>query len=786
MFRNYLISLRRVIGKHKTYSLNNILGLSIGMACAVVIYLWILDELSFDKFHQNYNHIYRFVQTQQHENSQYKIAITPAPLPPTFEEVFPEITETARFKPGLPEVLVTTGDKKLYENKVAYADKEFFNIFSFKFVSGSSDNPFPSINSALITEKIAERYFGKEDPIGKTLTLNEEEICSISGILEEIPVNSHLQFDILCNFEMLKSNSYYYSESWGDQIFYGYALLQEGTDPKSLSKKFDRYMRENHNFTQTNFWLQPLRDVHLRSDFDIDLYSHSESKYQYIPIFSIVAIFILLIAVINYINLSTAQSTIRAFEVGIRKVHGAKRSQLIRQFMGESFTLVLISYLIAMLIVELVLPYFNQFTGKEVSISYTNPSIALGMIALILFTGLVSGGYPSVFLSSYNPNRILRGDIKAGPAAFRRILVFLQFSSAIIMIISTGIVYRQLMYIQNMNLGLDKELILYSKINGDMNSNFHSFKQELIKYLGISNITYCTALPTYTVASTSSVDWEGKIEETSMIIHNYIVDHDYIPAFNIEMLTGRNFSMDHPSDSFDFVVNEAAVLQMGLKDPIGKRFQLWHMEGKIIGVMKDFHYKSLHKKVEPLCIRLDEAVLGYVFIKISSHDIYGTIKRIEEVWDQQNPIFPTNFEFIDREYEKLYTSEQKIFILFTIFAILAIFLSCLGLYGLSFFLAEKRTKEIAVRKAMGSNTWQIMTIFSWDALKWILVANLVAWPVTWLYMHRWLQEFAYRTEINLWIFIIAAGLVLIIAILSISYQVIRTTKINPAVSLKQE
>jgi len=742
--------------------------------------------LSFDKFHNNYNHIYRFVQTQQHEDRQYKIAITPAPLPPTFEEIFPEITETARFKPGLPEVLVSTGDKKLYEKKVAYADKEFFHIFSFKFVSGSSDNPFPDINSALITEKIAEQYFGNEDPIGKILTLNEEEIYSISGILEEIPVNSHLQFDILCNFEMMKSNSYYYSESWGDQIFYGYALLQEGTDPKSLSEKFDRYMKENHNFTQTNFWLQPLPEVHLRSDFDIDLYSHSEPKYQYILIFSIVGIFILLIAVINYINLSTARSTRRAFEVGIRKVHGAKRSQLIRQFMGESFMLVILSYLIAMLIVELVLPYFNQLTGKEVSIYYTNPSITLGMIVLILFTGLIAGGYPSIFLSSYNPIRILKGDIKAGPTAFRKILVFLQFCSAVIMIISTSIVYRQLMYIQKMNLGLDKDLILHSRINGDMNKSFHFFKQELTKYTGIRYITYCTELPTYTVASTSSVDWEGKNEETSMVIHQFIVDHDYVPAFGIEMLTGRNFSQDHPSDSVDFVVNEAAVLQMGLKDPIGKRFQLWHMEGKIIGVMKNFHYKSLHKKVEPLCIRLDRTVSGYVFIKIRGQDVKGTIKQIEKIWDQHNPIFPTDFEFIDGEYEKLYTSEQKIRILFTIFAILSIFLSCLGLYGLSSFMAEKRTKEIGIRKAMGSNTWQIMTIFSWDALKWILVANLVAWPVAWLYMRNWLQEFAYKTEINLWIFLAAAVLVLIIAIFSMSYQVIRTTKINPAVSLKHE
>ena len=786
MFRNYFISFLRFIGKHKSYTLNNILGLSLGMACAIVIYLWILDELSFDKFHTNYNQIYRFVQTQQHEDSEFKIAVTPALLPPTFKEIFPEIIETARFRPDITGVLVSTKDKKFYENKIAYADKEFFQIFSFRFVNGSSLNPFPGINSVLITEEIANKYFGNNNPIGQSLTLNEEEVCSVSGILEEIPANSHLQFDILCNFEMLKSNSYWYSESWADQNFYGYAMLREGADPKLLSEKFDQYMREEQNFTQTHFWLQPLKDVHLRSDFDIDLYAHSEPKYQYILIFSIVGIFILLIAVINYINLSTARSARRAFEVAMRKVHGATRSQLIRQFMGESFMLVILSYLIAMLMVELVLPNFNVFTRKEVSIYYTDPYIGLGMFVLILLTGLVAGGYPSLFLSSYKPAHILKGDIKTGPATFRRVLVILQFCSAIVMIISTGIVYRQILYIQNMKLGLEKDLILYCRINGDINKNFQSFKQELTTYPGIGNVTYCTALPTYTVASTNSVDWEGRDEETSMIIHQFVVDHDYIPAFKIQMLAGRNFNRAHPSDSNDFIVNEAAVLQMGLEDPVGKRFQLWNKEGKIIGVMKDFHYKSLHKKVEPLCIRLSRTASGYVFIKIRDQNVNSTIKQIEKIWDKHNPLFPADLKFIDREYEKLYTSEQKIRVLFTIFAILSIFLSCLGLYGLSAFMAEKRTKEIGIRKALGSDTWQIMMNFSRDTLKWILVANLIAWPVAWFYMNNWLQAFAYKTEINLWIFLAATVLVIIIAILSISYQVIRTTKINPAVALKHE
>jgi len=784
MIRNYIIAFFRFIGKHKAYSLNNILGLSIGMASAVLIYLWILDELSFDTFHENYDNLYRFVQTQHYEDGDFLVAATPGPMAPTFEDLFPEIIETARFRPTSSEVLISYEDKKFYEYRFAFADKEFFKLFSYPFVEGSAENPFPDINSLLITERIAKKYFGNEDPIGKTIYVNREVAFTITGVLEDIPANSHLQFDFLGNFDRLEKLGYYIG--WNNNYYYGYALLQEGVDYRTLAPRFDQYMQENDLTTTTNFWLQPLSEVHLHSDFDIDVYSHTEPTYQYIKIFYIIGILIILIAIINYINLSTARSTRRALEVGIRKVHGAKRPQLIRQFMGESFTLVIFSYLIAMLLVELVLPAFNHFTGKEVSVDYSDQQFAIGMIILVIFTGLISGGYPSLFLSSYNPVQIMKGEIKAGPAAFRRILVTVQFSIAIMMIICTGIVYNQLTYIQNINLGLEKEHVLYSRVRGNLYSDYFTFKQELLKYPGIQSITYCSDLPTYNVASTSGIDWEGKNEQTRVLIHRFIVDHDYIPTFGIEMAAGRNFSLDHPSDSGDFILNEAAIRQMGMEDPVGKRFTLWGRDGKIIGITKDFNYKSAHKEIEPLCMYLEPRVFGYIYIRIDGQNVQGTIKNIEKVAKQINPFFPMDFQFINREYENLYTSEQKLRTLYTLFAFLAIFLSCLGLYGLSSFLAEKRTKEIGIRKTMGSNPWQIMTLFSWDALKWILLSNLVAWPVAWWFMNRWLQGFAYKTDIEFWIFAAAAILVLIIAILSISFEVIRTVRINPAVSLKYE
>ncbi len=784
MLRNYLSTFLRFIYRHKGYSIINILGLSVGMAATVIIYLWILDELNFDTFHEKYDHIYRIVQTQHYEDGDFYVAATPAPLPLALEDYFPEIIETARFRPGSPEVLVSYNDKKYYETKVAFADKEFFDIFSFEFVKGSPGNPFPDINSVLITERIAEKYFGDEDPLGKVINLNERLIFTVASVLKNIPANSHLQFEILGNFEILESVGY--EVGWNNNYYYGYAILQDGIDYRSMGVKFDQYLKENQGSFRSNFWLQPLSEIHLHSDFDIDVYSHTEPKYNYIRIFFIIGVFIIFIAIINYINLSTARSTRRAMEVSVRKINGAKRKQLIRQFLGESFLLTLISYLIAILLIELILPYFNQFTGKEVSVNYSDLSFTFGMIILILFTGFVSGIYPALFLSSYNPVQILKKDIKAGPVSFRNILVILQFFAAVIMIICTIIVYSQLTYIQNMNLGLDKDLILYSQIKGNLYDDYITFKEELKKYPGIVNITCCSDLPTYNVASTSGIDWEGKSEETNVLIHRYIVDHDYIPTFGIEMAAGRNFSFEHPSDSGCYILNEAAIRQMEMEDPVGKRFSLWGGDGEIIGVMKDFHYKSIHKEVEPLCMYLISRVFGYIYIKISGENVPGTIAKIEKVWNQFNPYFPMDFKFIDIEYDKLYVFEKKLRALFTLFAVLAIFLSCLGLYGLSSYMVEKRTREIGIRKAMGSNNRDILALFSRNTLKLILISNLIGWPVSWWYMQNWLNEFAYRTKISFWIFPATAVLVLIIAILSVSYQSLRAANINPAVTLKYE
>ncbi len=788
MIRNYLKSFIRFIAKHKAYSINNIIGLSIGMASAVLVYLWILDELSFDTYHDNYNNIYRIVATWDNADGDFNLAVTAAQLAPAFEESFPEIIETARFRPAVTEMLVSHGENKFYEDEIAYADKEFFRVFTHPFIHGSEDDPFPELYSAVISKEIATKYFGDENPVGELFSLDEETIVTITGVFENVPANSHLHFNILLNFELLPEMGW--NLHWENNSIFAYALMKEGFDYPSLKTQIDTLTKQLYSHGTYEFWLQPLSDVHLKSSMEADVYSHTEPTYQYIRIFSFIGIFILLLSVINYVNLSTARSTMRAREVGVRKVFGARREQLVRQFMGESFFLCLLSYLIAMLLVEIVLPQFNDFTGKEVFVSYSDPRFLIGMLAIILISGIFSGLYPSLFLASYIPVKVLQGEIKTGPSTFRRGLVILQFSIAILMIICTGIVYRQLTFVRNHNLGIVTDQIVYARINGGMAKKLQGFKEELLINPGIKVVSHSNDLPTSFNSGTYGIQWEGKAEEDILFIINNLVDHDFIPTFGIEMAEGRNFSMDRPADYSNYILNEQAIRLMNLHDPIGKKFTMWGMHGEIIGVMKDYNFKSLHKEIEPLVLYMmdpdDEDMHGYVIVKMDGNNVRKTLDYIESTWNKTNPFFPAEFSFLDQDYANLYDSENKMRTLFTIFAALSVFLSCLGLYGLTSFMTEKRIKEIGIRKAMGASSWQIMALFSWDAQKLILISNLIAWPLAWIYMKHWLNDFAYKTSINPWIFLLSGFIVLFISVLTLGFQAQKASRINPAISIKHE
>ena len=792
MIRNYLISFLRFLKRHKAYSVNNILGLSIGMAAAVLVFLWILDELSFDSFHENYENIYRIVTTMDNPKGDIHITATAAPLAPALEESLPDIIETARFTPYFSQMLVAHGENEFYEKDVAFADREFFRLFTHPFLYGSAQNPFPEINSAVITSECAQKYFGKENPLGKTLKLtallNDETDITVSGVIENVPANSHLHFSVLINFEMIEQ--FGYQRHWENLSHHAYALLSETADQAALKTQIDTLTGEYYNHGTYEFHLQALPDVHLRSSFDSDVYGHSEPTYQYIRIFILIAVFILLISVINYINLSTARSTTRAREVSIRKVFGASRRQLILQYMGESFLLCLLSYLIAMLLVEAVLPSFNTFTGKEVSVDYSDARFSVGIIAIFLLTAIGSGSYPALLLSSFVPARTLSGEIKAGPLSFRRILVILQFSISILLIICTGVVYRQLAFIQNRNLGIHTDQTIYLPIVGSMDDELPRLKEALNKYPGVKGVTNSESLPTYSLSGTYGFSWEGKEAEDKLYLNINKVDQDYIPTLGIEIAEGRNFDLKRPSDSVNFILNETAILKMNMEDPIGKGFTFWGMQGEIIGVVKDYNFGSLHKEIEPILLYITnpdfDKAYGYILIKLEGSNISKTLNDIERSWNEVCPAIPFDYNFLDEEYAKLYVTESRLRSLFALFAALSIFLSCLGLYGLSSFLAEKRTKEIGIRKAMGASSGQILSLFSWDAVKWVLFSNLIAWPIAWLYMNRWMKDFAYQAGVSVWIFFLSALLVLLISVITLSFQAQKVSRINPAVTLKLE
>jgi putative ABC transport system permease protein len=792
MIRNYLISFLRFLKRHKAYSVNNILGLSIGMAAAVLVFLWILDELSFDSFHENYKNIYRIVTTMDNPNGDIHITATAAPLAPALEESLPDILETARFTPYFSQMLVAHAEHEFYEKDIAFADREFFRLFTYPFLYGSAQNPFPEINSAVITSECAQKYFGKENPLGKTLKLtalmNDETDITVSGVIENVPANSHLHFSVLINFEMI--GQFGYQLHWENLSHHAYALLSRTADLAALKTQIDTLTGQYYNHGTYEFHLQALPDVHLRSSFDSDVYGHSEPTYQYIRIFILIAVFILLISVINYINLSTARSTTRAREVSIRKVFGASRRQLIWQYMGESFLLCLLSYLIAMLLVEAVLPSFNAFTGKEVSVDYSDARFSVGIIAIFLLTAIGSGSYPALLLSSFVPARTLSGEIKAGPLSFRRILVILQFSISILLIICTGVVYRQLAFLQNRNLGIQTDQTIYLPIVGSMDDELPRLKEALNKYPGVKGVTNSESLPTYSLSGTYGFSWEGKEAEDKLYLNINKVDQDYIPTLGIEIAEGRNFDLKRPSDSVNFILNETAIQKMNMEDPIGKGFIFWGMQGEIIGVVKDYNFGSLHKEIEPILLYITnpdfDKAYGYILIKLEGSNISKTLNDIERSWNEVCPAIPFDYNFLDEEYAKLYVTESRLRSLFALFAVLSIFLSCLGLYGLSSFLAEKRTKEIGIRKAMGASSGQILSLFSWDAVKWVLFSNLIAWPVAWLYMNRWMKDFAYQAGVNLWIFFLSALLVLLISVITLSFQAQKVSRINPAVTLKLE
>ena len=812
MFKNYFnVALRNLI-KHKFYSLINILGLSIGLTCFLMISLYVVDELNYDKFHADSERIYRLDFTGNINGSEFVTALASAPAGPTLPGEYPEVEEALRIRSvGNRTIRKKDATDAYNEDNVAYVDANFFTFWNYKLLKGDIETCLTRPNTLVLSETTAEKIFGEEDPIGKTVVLGSDQDWEVTGVYEDMPSNSHFSLSMMLSMESREEAQ---SKFWMSFNFNTYLKLQEGFDSNVLEAKFPDLIQkyigpEIEQFmgasmeefyeagNSAGFFLFPLTEIHLQSDKLGDIAANSDIKY--VLIFTAIAFFILILACINFMNLSTARSAGRAKEVGVRKVMGAYKSHLRGQFLIETFIITFISILIAYSFCFLLLGEFNVLAGKVLEFAnLLSPGFLLIMAVVLIVVGFLAGSYPAFFLAKFKPVEVLKGRLNLGlkgGGGLRSTLVVLQFCVSIIMIIGTAIVYQQLSYIQNKKLGFDKDHVLLIHNPWMMGDNAQSYKNEAIQYSDIKNGTLSGFLPVPS-SNNNNLWFPGATptKDESYVFSEFQVDQDYLSTLDIEVIEGRDFSRDFLSDSSAILLNETAVQRLGWsEDPIGKKLSTYGGSQEnpiveaytVIGVVKDFHFQSLRNQIEPLVFELNDS-WGYLSLKISGENIPETIDFLKEKWIEFAPGQPFEYSFLDERFNDMYESEQKLGQIFGVFAFLAIFIACLGLYGLAAFTAEQRTKEIGVRKVLGASIMSIITLLSKEFLKLVGIAFLIAAPIAYYFMYEWLQDFENRTNIDLMIFLLAGIVALVIAWVTMSFQSWNAARVDPAKSLKDE
>jgi putative ABC transport system permease protein len=784
MLRNYFtIAIRNLLRK-KVFSTINILGLAIAMAFSLLIFLWVADEVNYDQFHANGNRVYRVLQTQVHEESVVCSDITTALLAQALKAEMPEVELSTMMTS--PDQWTFKVKDEITREQGSYASEDFFLMFSFPLVKGDPKNCLSTADQIVISQKVATKYFGDTDPIGQSIHIDNRKDFFVSGVFADVPKNSSLQFDFILPYKDYLNAPW--ANDWGaigDKVF---VQLKGNAAAETLDLKLKDFLKTKIADTRDQLGLQPFQEIYLHSNFKNGV--QDGGRIEYVRLFSVVAVLILLVACVNFMNLATAQSVKRSKEVGIRKVIGAGRKQLMGQFMGEAILTAILSLVIALFLVELLLPSFNILTEKELWLSYTEPKFILLLIGLAIVTGFVSGSYPALFLSSLRPAKILKGALKFNSSAigFRRALVVFQFSLSIIFILGTIVVYQQMQFIQNKNLGVDRENLIYQVFEGGLVKNLNAFKTELLQLPGVQSVTYSNQ-PIFNVQFTSTwIEWPGKNKE--VVFASAGVSYDYLHTMGIKLSEGRDFSPAFISDSSNVIVNEEAVRQMGIANPIGHEITNRRdmvRKGKIIGVVKNFHLQSLHAPIEPLCIFLDTyPTWGFVSVRTEPGKTKEAIASMTNANKKYNSEFPFAYAFADEEFRKQYAAESLVENLTKGFSFLTIFISCLGLFGLAMFSAEQRTKEIGIRKILGASVTGIVQLLSKDFVKLILIAFVIATPLGWYAMNQWLQGFAYRTEISWWIFGVAGIVAILIALLTASSQAIKAAVSNPVESLRSE
>ncbi len=785
MIKNYLKVVLRNIKKHKGYSFINITGLAIGMACCLFISIWVLDELGFDRFHENADHIYRVEENQYYSQGEYHVNVTPYPIAPALKEEIPGIKEATRYV-WTGGGLYRYGENAFFEYDVRGVDPSFFKIFTFPLVKGDRERAFDSPYSLVLSEEMAEKYFGTSNPIGEVITVDNKHEFTVTGVMENIPHNSFLQFDMLVSYEFLEKIGVT-SEQWDSNSIFTFVQLEESASVMQVNAKIKDFIRTRVKESRTDLVLSPYTKIHLNGYFG---YERNPGAIQYVYIFSVIALFVLLIACINFMNLSTARSATRAKEVGMRKVVGAMKAHLIRQFYGESIMFSIIALAFAGIIVTLLLPAFSKFTAKDLSWTVSGAgTVVIGLVAITLFTGLVAGSYPALFLSAFQPVKVLRGSLKSGAASsrLRKILVVVQFSLSVLLIIGTIVVYRQLNFMQEKRLGWDREHLVYIPLGRDIKKSYDVLKNELVKDSHILGVTATSQLPSNIGSNSSGVEWDGKDPDLTVLVGQNTVDFDFVDTLRIEMAEGRSFSREYSNDNGKtFIVNEEVAKIMGKDSVVGERFNFMGVNGPIVGVMKNFHFKPIRDKIEPLALIVSLEWTNYMLIRIASGKISDSLKAIENTWNKVIPGYPFESYFMDENFDRMYRAEEKIGSLMQYFAVLAVFIACLGLFGLASFTAEQRTKEIGIRKILGASVSNVTTLLCREFLMLVILANVIAWPAAYFVMNKWLQGYAYKTSLEALFFLAALAVAVGVAILSVSFQAIRAATSNPADSLRYE
>ena len=793
MIRNYFKIAWRNLLKNKGYSAINIGGLSVGLAISILISIYVFNEYSYDRFHENYDKLYRVLRIGGINDDKYLIGVTSGPFGPALENDYPEsIKSTTRVLPS--DGLVSYGNNSFFEKKVYLADPNFFDVFSFPLQNGNTKTVLENPNSVVLTQEMVSKYFGNNDPMGKTLQLDDEFEFTVTGVMKDIPKNSHLDFDFIIPITIL--NNYDWFKNWWSNSMLTYAVInspQEASYVESNLPGFmDKYFAEDFkkNDSRVDLTLQPLSETYFNNDVRYDRIATGDKMV--VNMFLIIAIFILLIASINFTNLTTARSNRRAREIGVRKVLGAVRSKLIWQFYVESLLLTFISILIAITLVSFILPWFNSFFDLQLSVNFLKPKILL-LLSLFLFViTFIAGSYPALLLSSFQPVKVLKGSLsKSSDSAFvRKGLVFFQFSISFFLIAGTLLIWNQLEFVQNKDKGFNDESIVLLRLNNsDIRRNATTFKERLQNLPNISSLTSASGEP-----GGFHDTFSHKVEQMdeSVRIRTVFSDFDYVKTFGLQIVAGRDFSENFGTDETDAVlINETTAKKMGWtnEEAIGKEISNTMIEDygnrKVIGVVKDYHFSSLKDKIDPLIITAD-ATSRLLAIKIKSSNVHETIAQIEKQWTTIAPKYPFEYTFLDANLDKLYRKERLESQLFIIFSVISIFIACLGSFALAAYSAEERTKEIGVRKILGSSAFAIFMLLTKDFVKIVLIATIVTTPIAYYFMGKWLRDFAYQVGINGSIFIVAGLVTIFMVLLTVSWQSLKASRNNPINSLRYE